>query len=286
METCSSSISLSSEVNRCCRPIHSSSAEGCSARIASRPTGDAAKPATSASSGSHSRAARSACSTGDGMGSRSGIVRNNGSVSRLNCGLASTTRRAGIGAMARDDDDQLLVDFGVAAAGAGVEAVVAELPLSAAEAFVSDFVSDLVSDFLSDFPSGLLSDFESESLLRRTALRSVVVHIPSSALEAQARRGQRPLQHAAALGAHLLRLGVEVLDFLKFMAALCAAIRIQRQSSCPLDVQFLFYREGGGSRGISPPSSDAGGNEPTNFRSASLNGPEWAPTRFRSPMPA
>ena len=61
--------------------------------------------------------------------------------------------------------DQLLVDFGVAAGGAGVEAVVLELPPSAAGAFVSDFISDFVSDFLSDFPSGLLSAFESESLL-------------------------------------------------------------------------------------------------------------------------
>ena len=61
--------------------------------------------------------------------------------------------------------DQLLVDFGVAAGGAGAEAVVLELPLSAAGAFASDFVSDFVSDFLSDFPSGLLSAFESESLL-------------------------------------------------------------------------------------------------------------------------
>jgi hypothetical protein len=57
--------------------------------------------------------------------------------------------------------DQLLVDFGVAAEGAGVDAVAVELPLSAAGAFVSDFVSD----FLSDFPSVLLSAFESESLL-------------------------------------------------------------------------------------------------------------------------
>jgi hypothetical protein len=61
--------------------------------------------------------------------------------------------------------DQLLVEFGVAAEGAGVEAVVAELPLSATGAFVSDFVSDFDSDFLSDFPSALLSAFESESLL-------------------------------------------------------------------------------------------------------------------------
>ena len=61
--------------------------------------------------------------------------------------------------------DQLLVDFGVAEGGAGAEAVVAELPLSAAGAFVSDLFSDFVSDFLSDFPSGLLSGFESESLL-------------------------------------------------------------------------------------------------------------------------
>ena len=62
-------------------------------------------------------------------------------------------------------DHQLLVDFGVAAGAAGVDAVVVELPLSTAEAFASDFVSDFVSDFGSDFPSGLLSAFESESLL-------------------------------------------------------------------------------------------------------------------------
>jgi hypothetical protein len=61
--------------------------------------------------------------------------------------------------------DQLFVDFGVAAAGAGAEAVVPELPLSVAGAFVSDFVSAFDSDFLSDFPSALLSAFESESLL-------------------------------------------------------------------------------------------------------------------------
>jgi hypothetical protein len=61
--------------------------------------------------------------------------------------------------------DELLVDFGVAAEGAGVEAVVTELPLSAAGAFVSDFVSAFDSDFLTDFPSALLSVFESESLL-------------------------------------------------------------------------------------------------------------------------
>ena len=61
--------------------------------------------------------------------------------------------------------DQLFVDFGVAAGAAGAEAVVLELPLSAAGALVSDFVSDFVSDVLSDFPAGLLSAFESESLL-------------------------------------------------------------------------------------------------------------------------
>jgi hypothetical protein len=61
--------------------------------------------------------------------------------------------------------DQLLVDFGVAAGAAGVEAVVVELPLSAAEAFVSDFASAFDSDFVSDFAVGLPSAFESESLL-------------------------------------------------------------------------------------------------------------------------
>jgi len=61
--------------------------------------------------------------------------------------------------------DQLLVDFGVEAGGVDVEAVAVELPLSAAGAFASDFVSDFDWDFASDFPSGLLSAFESESLL-------------------------------------------------------------------------------------------------------------------------
>jgi hypothetical protein len=60
---------------------------------------------------------------------------------------------------------QLFVDFGVAAAAAGIEAVALELLLSAAAAVASDFVSDFVADFLSDFPSVLLSAFESESLL-------------------------------------------------------------------------------------------------------------------------
>ena len=62
-------------------------------------------------------------------------------------------------------DDQLAVDFGVAAGAAGVEEVVEAPLLSAAGAFVSDFVSDFVSGFESDFPSGLFSAFESESLL-------------------------------------------------------------------------------------------------------------------------
>ena len=80
IDICSSRISRTSAASRCWRVIHSSSVEGRNARIASRPTGDAAKPATSESSGCHSSAARSACTTGDGMGSSSGILRNYGSV--------------------------------------------------------------------------------------------------------------------------------------------------------------------------------------------------------------
>ena len=150
--------------SRCWRAIHSSSVEGCNARIASRPTGDAANPATSASSGSHSSAARSACSTGDGMGSRSGIVSNYRSVPG-DCDRkhrSASTRSAG--------RDQLLVDFGVAAGVAGVEAAVEELPLSAAGAFVSDFVSDLVSDFVSDFRARLAFGLRIRITARRAAL--------------------------------------------------------------------------------------------------------------------
>ena len=44
------------------------------------PTGDAANPATSASSGSHSSTTRSACFTGNGMGSTSGMSQPYGSV--------------------------------------------------------------------------------------------------------------------------------------------------------------------------------------------------------------
>ncbi len=47
--------------------------EGARARAASRPTGDAAKPATRSSNGCHSRAAKSTYTTGDGMGSTRGI---------------------------------------------------------------------------------------------------------------------------------------------------------------------------------------------------------------------
>ena len=67
----------SSPVSWCWRVIQASSVEGRRSRMAWRPTGDAAKPATRASSGSHSRAAKSTCSTGDGMGSRRGMASRN-----------------------------------------------------------------------------------------------------------------------------------------------------------------------------------------------------------------
>src|SRR5208283_1299840 len=64
---------------------------------------------------------------------------------------------------------------------------------------------------------------------RRAALWRVVVHVPTRALEVEARRGESALQCAAALGARLLRLGVELLNLLEAVAALRAAIRIQWQ---------------------------------------------------------
>ncbi len=69
---------------------------------------------------------------------------------------------------------------------------------------------------------------------RCAAFRGVVVHIPSRTLEAQAGHCKSPLQSSAALRTDLLRLGAEVLDFLKSMAALRAAIRIHRQRFYPL----------------------------------------------------
>ena len=57
----------------------------------------------------------------------------------------------------------------------------------------------------------------------------VVVDIPPCAFEAEAGRGERALQQAVALGAFLLFLSREALDLFKFVAALSAAIGIQRQ---------------------------------------------------------
>lgn len=61
-------------------------------------------------------------------------------------------------------------------------------------------------------------------------LRRVVVHIPTRTLELKRGRSQRPDQRAMALGALGLRLRIEVLYFLEAMAALGAAIFVQRQS--------------------------------------------------------
>ena len=56
---------------------------------------------------------------------------------------------------------ELVVDFGVAAGAAGVEAGVGPLLLSAAGAFVSVFVSDFVSGFASSlFSAAEELDFE------------------------------------------------------------------------------------------------------------------------------
>jgi hypothetical protein len=81
---------------------------------------------------------------------------------------------------------------------------------------------------------------------RRGALARVVVHIKSGAFEVQARCRERALQHPLAQGANKLELGIEVLDFLKAMTALGAAIGIQRQSQHPswaIDPIYLLYRQ-------------------------------------------
>lgn len=66
-----------------------------------------------------------------------------------------------------------------------------------------------------------------------TALGCVVVHVPAGALEMEPGRCQWALKHAVALGTFNLRLGREVLDFLKTMATLRTAIGIERQGSNP-----------------------------------------------------
>ena len=60
----------------------------------------------------------------------------------------------------------------------------------------------------------------------RAALVRIIVYIKASALEVQARRGQRTLQHALAHGADKLLLGAEVLYLFKAVAALGTAIGI------------------------------------------------------------
>ena len=101
----------------------------------------------------------------------------------------------------------------------------------------------------------------------RAALWGVVVHVPTGTLEAQAGYSESPLQDAAALGTDLLRFGAEVLDFLKSMAALRAAIRIQRQGflSPRRRIIHVFSILPGGRRlrGKSPPLGEAGVNGPT-----------------------
>ena len=68
---------------------------------------------------------------------------------------------------------------------------------------------------------------------RGAGLCGVVVYIPAGALEVQPRCGERTLEHTLAYGANELRRRFEMLDFFKAVAALSAAIRIQRQSSHP-----------------------------------------------------
>jgi hypothetical protein len=67
----------------------------------------------------------------------------------------------------------------------------------------------------------------------RSAAWRVVVHIPAGALEVERWSRERALQQAVALGAlQIFRVG-KVLDFFKTVAALGAAISVQRQSSLP-----------------------------------------------------
>ena len=61
---------------------------------------------------------------------------------------------------------------------------------------------------------------------RRVAFARVVIYIKASALEVQARRSERTLQHTLTHGADKLLLGAEVLDFFKTVAALSTAIGI------------------------------------------------------------
>ena len=68
---------------------------------------------------------------------------------------------------------------------------------------------------------------------RLAALGGVVVHIPARALEVQPRRGQRALEQAVALRTFGLLLCGKVLDLLKTMATLGAAIGIERKGWSP-----------------------------------------------------
>src|SRR5580698_2637116 len=78
------------------------------------------------------------------------------------------------------------------------------------------------------------------------SLGGVVVHIPAGAFELQSRRGERALKLAVALGTLCLGVGAEALDFFEMMAALRAAVLIQRQGAKPLrrgNSLFLLYWE-------------------------------------------
>jgi hypothetical protein len=84
---------------------------------------------------------------------------------------------------------------------------------------------------------------------RPAALRRVVVHVPARAFELQARRGEQPFHRPSALRAHFFGLSAETLNFLKSMAALRAAIRIQRQGHYLFGANcstLSLYRESGG----------------------------------------
>jgi hypothetical protein len=65
----------------------------------------------------------------------------------------------------------------------------------------------------------------------RSRLWRVVVDVPTSTLELKRGRCQRPFHLAAALGANGLRLRVKLLHLFILVAALRAAIGIQRQGS-------------------------------------------------------
>jgi hypothetical protein len=73
------------------------------------------------------------------------------------------------------------------------------------------------------------SGFGRRFLGRRAAFGSVVVDVPSGAFELKRGGGQGAMEFTAALGTGRFRLGVKLLDLLKSVTALVAAIFVKRQ---------------------------------------------------------